>query len=208
MMVSTYYDTRKRIRADELFDGRLAAFGVREEIKPGETTEKVRFLTDGDSRLKVTISDNGVADTSVRNPWSKPETKILHSIAEAFDTDLVSEHEPEYWGFDTQAEWDAYQRRIHEEHEQQFYAELLKHVGGEPNDIRPGTIGMIQAEIAKRPSLLSPENKQKLLSEIDAIYDRDHAVKVRLTPEQVVEADVVAIMRAATLPPRSSERDE
>jgi hypothetical protein len=57
-------------------------------------------------------------------------------------------------------------------------------------------------------TLRPPENKQKLLSEIDAIYDRDHAVKVRLTPEQVVEADVVAIMRAATLPPRSSERDE
>ena len=56
---------------------------------------------------------------------------------------------------------------------------------------------MIQAEIAKRlveqdPSLQSPENKQKLLSEIDAIYDRDHAVTVRRDPDQVIEADVVA----------------
>ena len=220
--MSTYYRLCKSIKADELFDGRLEAFGVREEVRSGETAgryppymkvKEVRYLSDGSESMEVIVWENGYASLEVRNFWCAAEKEIFHAVAEAFDTDIVNEHQPEYWGFATQEEWDADQRRIHEEHEKQFYAELLKHVRGEPNDIRPGSIEMIQAEIAKRlveqdTSLQSPENKQKFLSEIDAIYDRDHAVKVRLTPEQVVEAHVVAIMRAASLPPRFGDRDE
>ena len=52
---------------------------------------------------------------------------------------------------------------------------------------------MTCAEIAKRlvendPELLSPENKEKLRSEIDAVYDREHSVRVTLIPEQVAAA--------------------
>ena len=32
---------------------------------------------------------------------------IITSISEAFGVRIVSEHEPEYWGFETQAEWEA-----------------------------------------------------------------------------------------------------
>ena len=35
---------------------------------------------------------------------SKP---ILGAIAEAFSTDIFSEYEPQYWGYDTQEEWEA-----------------------------------------------------------------------------------------------------
>ena len=81
----------------------------------------------------------------MRNLWCAPEKEIFHAIAEAFDTDIVTEHQPEFWGFDTQEEWDAHEKRIHEEYERKFYAELLKHLRGEPSDIRPGTIGMKKA---------------------------------------------------------------
>ena len=69
----------------------------------------------------------------------------------------------------------------------------MKYLRGEPNDIRPGTVGMIWAEIAKKlveddPELLLPTNKEKLRSKIDAICDRDHAVRIKLTPEQVAAA--------------------
>jgi len=33
-------------------------------------------------------------------------------------------------------------------------------------------------------------NKEKLLSEIDVIYDREHAIRITLTPEQVAAATV------------------
>jgi hypothetical protein len=113
--------------------------------------------------MKVVVYENGVPDLTVRNLWCAPEKEIFHAIAEAFDTDIVIEYQPEYWGFDTQEEWDAYQSRIHEEDERQFHAELLKHLRGEPADIRLGTIGMTEAEIAKSlvekdPSLMEPEN--------------------------------------------------
>src|SRR6202041_1822965 len=38
--MSTYYGLRKSIKADELFDGRLEAFGVREEVRPEGTADR------------------------------------------------------------------------------------------------------------------------------------------------------------------------
>jgi hypothetical protein len=32
--------------------------------------------------------------------------KILKALANVFDTDIASEYEPQYWGFDTQEEWE------------------------------------------------------------------------------------------------------
>jgi hypothetical protein len=37
-----------------------------------------------------------------------------------------------------------------EKDEHNFYNQVIKFIRGEGHDIRPGTIGMIQAEIAKR----------------------------------------------------------
>ena len=200
--MSTYYGLRKSIKADELFDGRLEAFGVREEVRPEGTADRyppymkvkeVRYLTDGQNSMEVVIYENGVACINVRNLWCAPEREILHAIAEAFDTDIVSEHQPEYWGFDTQEEWDADKKRIHEEYERQFHVELLKHLRGEPTDIQPGTIGMKKAEIAKSlvekdPSFMEPANRDKLMGEIYAIYDREHTVKVTLSPADIAAA--------------------
>jgi hypothetical protein len=221
--MSMYYGLRKTIKADELFDGRLEAFGVREEVRSGETADRfpsymkvkeVRYLTDGCNSMEVVVYENGVPDLRVRNLWCAPEKEIFHAIAEAFDTDIVTEHQPEFWGFDTQEEWDAYENRIHEEYEQQFHAELLKHLRGEPADIRSGTIGMKKAEIAKSlvekdPSLMEPKNRDKLMGEIAAIYDRDNTIKVKLTPEDDSVPEELGIMRsaAASIPPRSGDVD-
>jgi hypothetical protein len=176
--------------------------------------KEVRYLTDGRNSMEVFVYENGVLDLTVRNLWCAPEKEIFHAIAEAFDTDIVTEHKPEFYGFDTQEEWDAYERQIYEKYERQFQAELLKHLRGEPADIRSGTIGMKKAEIAKAlvekdPSLMEPEYRDKLMGEIAAIYDRDYAFKVTLTPEEVADAEVIGIMRsaAASIPPRSGDVD-
>ena len=52
---------------------------------------------------------------------------------------------------------------------------------------------MIWAEIAKKltekdPALLLPTNKDKLRTEIHTVYDREHAVKVTLSPAEVAAA--------------------
>jgi hypothetical protein len=63
--------------------------------------KEVRYLTDGRNSMEVVVYENGVPDLTVRNLWCAPEREIFHAIAEAFDTGIVSEHEPQYWGFDT-----------------------------------------------------------------------------------------------------------
>jgi hypothetical protein len=187
--MSTDYRPLEKVRACDLFDGRLEAFGVREHIKPDETTERKRCLTDGRNYLWVYINDDGQIGSLTRYfPGGNPG-KILNAIAETWDTDIVSEYEPQFWGFETQEEWDAWSEKESREQRDEFHIELLKYLRGEPNDIRPGTIGMTWAEIAKRlvendPELLLPENKEKLRSEIGATYDREPAVRVTLTPEQ------------------------
>jgi hypothetical protein len=186
--MSTHSRLRKNIKAEELFDGRLEAFGVREEVRPEGAADRyppymkvkeVRYLTDGSHGMEVVVYESGFADITVRNLWCAPEKKIFHAIAEAFDTKIVIEGQPEFYGFDTQEEWDAWNEQESRQAEESFHHELLKYLRGESNDIRPGTVGMIWAEIAKKladtdPALLLPTNKHKLRKEIDAIYyDRE-----------------------------------
>src|SRR5262245_30546081 len=194
--MSTDYCPLKKVRACDLFDGRLEACGVREHVEPGETAKTRRFLTDGRNCLWVYIDDHGFVDRLTRRGLTAPG-KILNAVAEAFETGIVSEHEPQFWGFDTQEDWDAYMERMSRESEERFHLELLKYLRGEPNDIRPGTIGMIKAEIAKKlvendPALLSPINKDKLRTEVESSYERDHVVKVTLDPQQIALARMIA----------------
>ena len=181
--MSTDYRPLKTIRSCDLFDGRLGKFNVYEHFKPGETTETKRCLTDGRNYVWVHIADDGFVCCLTRYFPNGAPGKILNALAEVFNSDIVSEYEPQFWGFDTQEEWDACWEKIakeHKEDEERFHFEILKYCKGESNDIRPGSIGMLKAEIAKRlgekdPTLLLPINKDKLRNEIQSVYNRDHA---------------------------------
>jgi hypothetical protein len=177
--MSTDYCLLRKVLACDLFDGRLEEFGVREHVQAERTTKHSRCLTDGHSYLWVHIDDDGSVDLHSYYPG-----EILHAVAEVFDTYIVSEHDPQYWGFDTQEEWDAYMEKRSKEADKKSHIELLKYLRGEPNDIVPGTIGMLEAEIAKTlvqkdRSLLLPINKDKLLNEVRSIYDREQRAALR-----------------------------
>ena len=123
--------------------------------------------------------------------------KILAAVSEAFDTDIFSEYEPQFWGFETQEEWDAWQQAAAKESEDRFYADLLKYVAGEPNGIIPGKIGEIQAKIAKAlvsedPGLVAPGRRAELMEKIRTIYDRDHAVRVTLSDKDLALVSMLA----------------
>ena len=70
--------------------------------------KEVRYLTDGSNGMEVVVYESGFADITVRNLWCAPEKEIFHAIAEAIDTEIVIEGQPEFHGFDTQEEWDAW----------------------------------------------------------------------------------------------------
>src|SRR5271166_2123698 len=123
--MSNDYRPLEKVRACDLFDGRLEAFGVREEIVLDGTTEGTRCLTDGRNYLWAYINDDGLVSSLTRYFPGGAPGKILKAIAEACDTDIVSEYQPQYWGFDTQAEWDAAEEQMSRKADERFHAELL-----------------------------------------------------------------------------------
>ena len=180
--MSTSLRTLKKVSAQGLFDGRLEEYGVREHINSRATTNESRCLTDGRNYLWVSIGDDGFVGAITRYGMGGAPGKILSAVAAAFDTDIVSEHEPRYWGFETQEEWDAAWEQMARENDERFYLELMKYLRDEPNDIRQGTFGMDRAQIAKElvkknPALLLLTNKDTLRNEIDTIYEGDHTLK-------------------------------
>jgi hypothetical protein len=179
--MSTDFIFSEKINACDLFDGRLEKFGVREDISVDKTSEKARCITDGRNYLWVWINDAGVVSGFTRYGLANMPGKILKAIAEVFETDIFSEHEPQYWGFDTQGEWDAAMEQLAKKERERFYSEIVKYLRGEPHDILPSTVGMAKAEIAKKlvdenPELLSPENKNQLMSKMESHYLRDEVV--------------------------------
>ena len=97
----------------------------------------------------MVIDDEGFIDRIVRHGPNAPAV-ILTAIAEEFETNIASEHQPEFWGFATREEWYAFNDEITESYERAFELEVIKYLRGEANEIGSGTIGMIQAEIARK----------------------------------------------------------
>jgi hypothetical protein len=139
--MSTDFAPLKKIAARDLFDRRLEDFGVREHIKPDATTETFRCLTDGRNYLWVYINDAGMVTCITRYGANAPG-KILNAMGEAFNTYIVSEYEPQFWGFDTQEEWDAAMEQMAKESEEEFYVEVINYIRGQPNNIKPGSASL------------------------------------------------------------------
>ena len=142
--MSTDFILSRKVRANDLFGGRLATFGIPEHVS-SDTSERNRCLTDARNYLWVYLIEDGFVGCLSRYGANAPG-KILAAISEAFETDVFSEYEPQYWGFDTQEEWDAAEQKLADQHRDRFYADLCAYIRGEPNDIRPGTIGEIKAK--------------------------------------------------------------
>jgi hypothetical protein len=141
--MSTYYAPIPDISFDQLFDGRLEKYGIKEEIV-ANPTEGTRYLVGCDGFLQVHRQENGTCTFTRRGvvPWS-----IFDALTEEFRIELVSEYDYRYWGFATEEEWDNWHKQENKVAEDEFYNNLVKYVRDEPNSILPGTIGMIEAKI-------------------------------------------------------------
>jgi hypothetical protein len=179
----------------DLFDGRLKHAGIHEHQSNDATTDR-KCLTDGRNFLWVNGDEKGLISTFTRYRMNAPQ-RILRAIADEFNVEIVSEYEPKYWGYETQQEWDAAWTKMANKDEQNFYNEVAKFVRGESHDITPGTIGMVKAEIAKRliadsPDLLAEDKRPDLIKAVNLVYDRDHAVVVKLSEEDLAFVRMVA----------------
>jgi hypothetical protein len=187
-LMSTDFRPLTPIRMADLFDGRLNDVGVHEQHSE-DTTPNQKCLTDGRNFLWDYADEKGLVSILCKYGMNAPQ-RILQSICDKFNVDVVSEYDPEFWGFKTQEEWDAWQHAEAKKAEEDFYKNVVKFVRGEAHDIRPGTIGMIKAEIAKRliadsPDLLAEDKRPDLIKAVNLMYDREHAVAVTLTDEEL-----------------------
>jgi hypothetical protein len=190
--MSTDYATLNKVHITDLLDGRLEEFGVREHVHPTETTATHKCLTDGRNFLWAYGDKSGFVSVITRYAGNAPG-KILGAIAEVFDTGIVSEYEPQFWGFDTQEQWDAAWKELAKKDQDRFYLDLLNFVSNKPHDVKPGTIGEIQAKIAKQlveadSTLVQPERSEEFLNKIDEIYDREHTVTITLSDQDIALA--------------------
>src|SRR4051812_12556638 len=140
-------------------------------------------------RYIYVAEENGKVGDFIQYGGNNP-IYILTCVSEVFAVRIVSEHEPEYWGFKTQAEWDADSDARAKKHSESFALDLSRYVRDEPNDIRPGTVGHSQAEIAKElvsaePHLSDPEMRHVLRERVEKHYMTGHVVKVQLTEEDI-----------------------
>jgi hypothetical protein len=102
--MSTDFRPLTPIRMEELLDGRSDDVGVYEHHSKDATS---RCLTDGVNFLWVYSNEKGLVSTFTRwAPNGNPQ-RILCAIADQFDVDIVSEYEPEFWGYETTEEWNA-----------------------------------------------------------------------------------------------------
>ena len=189
--MSTNFRPARTIPMEDLFDGRLGADGVCEAVVEGSTSSTTRCMTDGRTRLWV-YGDRNV-ECMTRYAGGGSPGKILGKIAETFETDIYSEYDPRFWGFDTQAEWDAWQERAAKESRAKFCAEIIKFVLGQPNDIDEGTVGMLQAEIARElvavsPDLVLPDRTEDLMASVERTYNERRAMSVTLADEDIALA--------------------
>jgi hypothetical protein len=105
--MSTNFAPLMKISAADLFDGRLENFGIREHLTENTTTDW-RMLTDGDENyLCVAVNDRGLVAYFTRYAGCNNPGKILRAIDQVFDANIVSEYEPQYWGFETSEQFIA-----------------------------------------------------------------------------------------------------
>ena len=93
------------IRMADLFDGRLEGLGVHEHHRKAATPNS-KCLSDSRNFLWVYGNEEGLLDSFFRYGMNAPQ-HILHAIADEFCVDIVSDHEPQFWGYETQEQWDA-----------------------------------------------------------------------------------------------------
>jgi hypothetical protein len=118
----------RRISARNLFDGRLEKFGIHEWVvphrapNPGQDNDLLALLTSQDEQSKaltdrkgnylwVSIDDEGCVAIFTRY-GRNDSVGILAAVAEAFETEMFSEHQPQFWGFVTNDEWEMYIRGL------------------------------------------------------------------------------------------------
>jgi hypothetical protein len=131
-------------------------------------------LTDGLNFVWVHFNADEGRVTQFTCPDDDPDD-ILTEIAETLDAKIVSKCKSQYWGFETEEEWETFQKAREKKRQDELYDNMVKFIRGESNTLTPNTIETAQAEIAKRlvaksPSLLHAYRQLDLMKAVETIH--------------------------------------
>jgi len=178
----TDYRLNKKLSIEKVFDGRLERFGIHETCV-AEAKPDWRCLTDGNSVLWVEGDEE--IDCLLGFGMFNVTEKILTAIEEAFDAEIFSEHQPQFWGNETEDEWRCDRRKLAEEIQTKLNNLIMRYVRGESLNIEPYSSFMPVVNIAKdliieNPVLALPDREAELLEKANKIciekYNAMHSV--------------------------------
>src|SRR5262245_5521004 len=89
--MSTQYRPLSPLFISDLIDGRMR------KIRVNRDGSFWKRITDGQNFLSVDFDKDGRITSFTRNAGNDAQD-ILREIAETFDVEIVSEHEPKFWG--------------------------------------------------------------------------------------------------------------
>ena len=118
--MSTDYKLENEISMAELFGGKLKSFGINEHVIEGKTSKTHRYLSDGENGV-VVYGDCTVS--MIKRCGANCPNKILSSISIAFGTRIYSEFDPQFWGFESQEEWDKYESKVNTRRASKFHTD-------------------------------------------------------------------------------------
>jgi hypothetical protein len=178
----TDYRVNRKLSIEKMFDGRLERFGVHETFV-AEATPEWRCLTDGNNVLWV--EGDGKIDNLLGFGMFNATEKILTAIEEAFDAQIFSEHQPQFWGNETEEELRCDRRKTAEEIQAKLNIMIMRHVRGESLNIEPYSGFRPVVKIAKdliieNPDLAASDREAELLEKTNKIcierYNAMHCV--------------------------------
>ena len=173
--MSTDYHPLSPIRMADLFSGRLKKYGVHDK-----SIEDSKRLADSYTILRVFSEDNDKVAlfTSYEEENEIHPYRIIAAIADEFDTDIVSELDPRYWGYESFRQWNAEFCAAAAKKMEEFHKNVLNYIEGNPCNLE--CIGgrkraKIATKLIKRyPELAAKDKCADLVNVIEAIEKRDY----------------------------------
>lgn len=143
--MSADFRLEKTVLMEELFDGRLESFGIKEIAGNGGVIGVSRCLFDGNNYLWV--FGEKYVETITRYNSNNPNN-ILSVISEQFDTDIFTEDEPGFLGFKDEEEMRCFFEQIATKNRDRLYQNIINFLLLKPHGIARDTHGMTKALMA------------------------------------------------------------
>jgi hypothetical protein len=167
----TDYRLNKTLWIEEIFDGRLEHYGVHETFVE-DAKPDFRCLTDGNNVLW--IEEDEEIDFMFGFGLLSAMEKILTAIEEAFDAEIFSEHQTQYWGNETGPECRCDRKKAVERVQSKLNILIMGYVRRKSRYLEPcssfeSVVNIANDLIIENPDLASPGREAELLEKTNMI---------------------------------------